>query len=131
MALTIEECIKVVLAGDTGLDDIIDGRYYPMILPQVPTYPALTYTNISDVEHHDIDFAMPRFQFSCWAETYAEAKELKAQIKSIFQRRQEPMGGTSVLRIVQGVYEGAIDLYDPGTETYHIPVDFKIIYKVA
>lgn len=131
MALTIEECISVVLAADSGLDAIIDGRYYPMLLQQDQTYPALTYIDISDVEHHDIPFAMPRFQFSCWAKTYIEAKTLAAQIKSIFQRRQEPMGGTSGLRIVQGVYEGAVDLYDPGTETYHVAVDIKLIYKIA
>ena len=64
-------------------------------------------------------------------ELLGKAKAMAAQIKSIFQRRQEPMGGTSGLRIVQGVYEGAVDLYDPGTKTYHLAVDIRLIYKIA
>lgn len=129
MALEIEECIKYTITNASGITDIIGTRYYPMNLPQNTTYPALTYTLISGVEHHDIDYAMPSYQFSCWAKTYAEVKTLAKEIKSCFQRRNEPMGGSSGLRIVQGVHQGDMDLYDAETEVYHIPITFTIIYQ--
>ena len=131
MALEIEECISSVLSTSTGMNDLISQRYYPVNLPQNPTYPALTYTMIAGDEHHDFEVGFPRFQFSCWANTYAQAKAVAKEVKQMFQRRNEPIGGTSGCRIIQGVYENETDLWDFNTKKYHCPVDMKIIYVIS
>lgn len=130
MALELEECLKVILSGSTAMTDLIGARYYPVNLPQNPTYPALTYTKISGDEHHDIPVGYPRYQFSCWANKYSEAKSVAKEVKRIFQRRNEPIGGSSGLPIIQGVYEGDTDLWDFNTKKYHCPVDFMFIYRI-
>ncbi len=131
MALEIEECLKVVLSESTGMNDLIGQRFTPVNLPQNPTYPALTYTMIAGDEHHDIPVAFPRFQFSCWANTYAEAKSVAKEVKQMFQRRNEPIGGSSGCRIIQGVFEGEVDLWDFNIKKFHIPIDMTIIYFIS
>ncbi len=131
MALDIEECLKVVLSESTGMNDLIGQRFYPVNLPESPSYPALTYTTISGDEHHRFDVGFPRYQFSCWANKYSEAKAIANEVKRMFQRRNEPIGGTSGCRIIQGVFEGEVDLWDFNISKYHIPVDFKIIYFIS
>lgn len=131
MALDIEECIKIVLSESTGMNDLIGQRFTPVNLPQSPTYPALTYTLISDDEHLRFDVAFPRFQFSCWANTYAEAKGVAKEVRRMFQRRNEPIGGSSGCRIIRGVFEGEVDLWDFNISKFHIPVDFKLIYVIS
>ena len=131
MAKRIEECIASVLSASTGLNDLIGQRFTPVNLPQSPTYPALTYTLISGDEHHDIPIGFPRYQFSAWANTYAEAKSVAAEVKSIFQRRNEPIGGTSGCVIIQGVFENDVDLWDFNIKKWHVTTDIKIIYQIA
>jgi hypothetical protein len=128
--MTIEEGVSDYLEGSTGIHDKIADRIYPIKLPQNPIYPALTYRVISGLEHHNIDVAYPRFQFSCWGEKYSDAKELAGEVKSAFQRMNVPIGGTSGFAIVQGVFLNETDMaYDIDTELYGIAVDIRLIYR--
>ncbi len=131
MALDIEECLKVVLSESTGLNDLIEQRFTPVNLPQSPIYPALTYTTISGDEHHNIPIGFPTYQFSCWADKYSEAKAIAKEIKRMFIRRNEPIGGSSGCRIIQGVFQGEIDLWDFNISKFHRPVDIQIIYVIS
>ncbi len=131
MALDIEECLKVVLSESTGMNDLIDQRFYPVNLIQNPTYPALTYTTIVGDEHLRFDVGFPRYQFSCWGNKYSEAKAVANEVKRMFQRRNEPIGGSSGCRIIRGVFENEVDLWDFNTSKYHVEIDIKLIYVIS
>jgi hypothetical protein len=118
--------LRTFLINYQNLNDLVGSRIYPMKLPQDPTFPAVTYHEISSPEHHDIPVAYPTYQFSCWAERYGEATEVAKQVKNALQRYKGMMGET---RVKQGVYEGKQEIYEPETGIYHFPVDVKIIYR--
>jgi hypothetical protein len=127
--MTIEQAIYSYLSGEAGITDIVGTRIYPIFLPQDTDYPALTYIRISGPEHHDIDVSYPRFQISCWAKSYAEAKGLADEVKAAFQRFKGVMGGAQGVEVIQGVFMNDLDLYDNETQVYHIPVDIKLIHR--
>jgi len=100
---------------------LVANRIYPLLLPQSPTFPAVVYLRVSGlrVQSHDGDSALqhPRFQFSCWAETYTEALAVAEQVRTALQ-------GATTAGV--GIYETAHDFYDAETGWYHIPVDITI-----
>ena len=127
--MTIEEALQAYLSSKTEITNIVSDRIYPILLPQDSTYPALTYFKISGSVQHDVDIAYPWFQISSWAETYAEVKALAVVVKEVMQRYKGVMGGGSGIKVPQIVFENELDLYDSETGIYHIPADYKIIYR--
>ena len=127
--MTIEEALKIYLFSQTLITDIVGSRIYPMILPQDTEYPALTYFQVSNPVQHEVDIAYPRFQISNWAETYAEVKALLNAGKEVLQRYKGMMGGGSGIKVTQIIFLNSFDIYDPETGIYHIPADYKIIYR--
>ena len=127
--MTIEEALSAYLNSKTEITNIVGDRIYPIVLPQNPTYPALTYFKVSGPAWHDVDIAYPRFQLSSWGEDYADVKVLAGAVKEVMQRFKGIMGGAQGVKVSQVVYENELDLFDPETGTYHIPADYKIIYR--
>jgi len=127
--MTIEEAVYAYLLGKTDITDIVSTRIYPVVLPQGTELPALTYMQVSNPVHHDVDIAYPRMQISSWAEDYADAKSLFYAVKEAMQRYKGIMGGGSGVKVAQVVFLNSFDLYSQATERWHIPSDYKIIYR--
>ncbi len=82
-----EAYIRMVarLKAITAVDDLIDGRVYPMKAPQDVDRPYITYQIISRVpinhatgtsdSHHE------RIQINCWGVNYDGAQELAAAVR--------------------------------------------------
>jgi len=119
--MAIETDIINRLSTFPGLIALLGTRVYPLILPQTPTLPAITYQKISGVREQahsgDSSLQHPRYQFSCWALTYGAAWAVAEQVRLALQ------GLTSA---GVGIWENALDLYDPETSWYHVPVDITI-----
>ncbi|ETT46273.1 hypothetical protein BSK66_25515 [Paenibacillus odorifer] len=124
--MAIETKLRDYLLSIKEIQSVVGNRIHPGWLPEKPTYPAIAYLAISGVSHHNIPVAYPRFQFSVFSTKYGEAKELAEEIRSALQRYKGSMGG---VRVLQGVWEGSRDMYESGTNLYHIATDFKIIYR--
>jgi len=125
--MSIEVTLRNMLLANTDLSNKVGGkRVYILKLPQNPTYPAIVYFKVSNPRHHDLDVAYPRFQFSVFAKTFKEAKEVADLIRFVLQREKGVSGG---IPIIQGVYLNETDLYENDTQLYHIASDYKIIYK--
>lgn len=64
------------LANETSADS----RVYPLLLPQNPTFPAITYQRISSIKTHamgqDGQITRVRVQVNVWGATYAEGKSV-------------------------------------------------------
>ena len=58
-------------------------RVYPLLLPQSPTFPAVTYQQISALPMHamgkDGSVVRVRVQVNSWGKTYAEARTLAGE----------------------------------------------------
>jgi hypothetical protein len=127
--MTIEEAVYNYLLGITAITDIVSTRIYPAVLPQGVDLPALTYMQISNPVHHDVDIAYPRMQISSWAENYADVKSLFYAVKEAMQRYKGVMGGASGVKVSQVVFLDSFDAYNQATGIWHIPSDYKIIYR--
>lgn len=76
----IEDKILAVLAADSTVTAITSTRLYVGILPQSPTYPAITIQPITYNPDNTVtgpgDLQWDRLQIDCWGETYASADAL-------------------------------------------------------
>ena len=118
--------LRAYLLSVPEITALIGNRLYPGWFPENVVYPAVAYLAASDVSHHDLAVAYPRYQFSCMSPRYLEAKTVAAEIRNALQRFKGNMGGT---RVIQGVWDGAREIYEPDTKLYHIATDFKMIYR--
>lgn len=84
--MTVEADIRVRLLADGTVSGLISTRMYPLVLPQDPTLPALTYQRISGPRIHKLTGttgrARARLEIDSWAETYTEAQSLAAAVRA-------------------------------------------------
>lgn len=131
----IEEAIYSYLSGHAGLTALVSNRIYPLVMPQNTILPAVTFSKVSGPRVHamqkDTGMAYPRFQVSCWGSTYKQAKEVAAQVRAALQDYKGTMGGAGGV-VVGGVFiQDENDLYEPGTQVYHVALDFIIWHDEA
>lgn len=118
--------LRAFLLSHDSLKDLISTRLYPSVAPEGTVQPYVCYYEVSGVSWHDIPVAYPRFQFSVFATRYLDAKNVAIEIRNILQRYKGDMGG---YRVIQIVWEGSRELYEPDNKLHHIATDFRIIYR--
>ena len=128
--MPVEAALVTYLKSIGEITDLIgtgDGsRIYPLALPQKPDYPAVTYQVISSPRHHDIDVAYPRIQYTTFARTYGQTKELAGLLRLYLQRLKGVLSGVHIKQIE---YINAVEFYQGDARIYYIPQDFKIIHE--
>ncbi|MDA8212162.1 MAG: DUF3168 domain-containing protein [Clostridia bacterium] len=135
--MIIEEALYAHLNTYANLTALVGNRIYPLVLPQKGSYPAITYQKVSGPRLHalqtDPGTAHPRFQISCWAQTYSKAKAVVKQVQAALQDFSGIMGGAGGVQVDAVLFENEFDLYEEETEgktgLYHIPVDFIIWHQ--
>jgi hypothetical protein len=110
--MTIEEQIVQELATTS-----VGVRVYPLLLPQNPTLPAVTYTRISTtplyVQGSRAGLGHQRIQFSCWAMTHREVALLAAEVRLALENSTRFIGFEAT----------ELDFYEPETRIYHRVVE--------
>lgn len=125
--------IKEILTDDAAVAALIANRVYPVILPQHPVLPAVTYSEISSIG--DIHMSGPsglvqsRFQFSVWGSTTASVSQVSQAVKSALNGfvGDKSYGSSSPQEVItfRGVmFQNANDLYDPAVLLYYRTLDF-------
>lgn len=113
-----------------GINALIDFRIYPLILPQVAEYPALSYFRVSservNAMSRDALITRSRIQISAWDETYDGASTLAQQVLFGFQRFKGLFAGITVHDCF--ILDNN-ELYDPDVEVYQHITDIDIIYN--
>lgn len=129
----LEEALLSRLANYGGLSALVVARIYPMILPQKPTLPAVTYQRIDGERESGMTqehgMAHPRMQVDCWAATYSAAKAVATQVRGALQRWSGTVAGVTVL---DSFLESDRDLYEPGTggqDIFRVSLDFLIWHR--
>ena len=129
--MDIGEALYGYLSTYAGLTALISTRLYPDILPQTPTYPAVTMQLISRVRDHlfhaDSTMAKSRYQFSCFGLTRTSAKVVSKQIRLALQNYSGMMGGLVSVSAVE--IDGEIDNYETDVKVYSTMLDFLIWHE--
>jgi hypothetical protein len=126
--MTLEAAIRIHLDNIPELTALVGNRIFPGVAPEGTLSPYVAFFKISGAMSHNLPVAYPRYQFSCFAKSYTEAKEIAEQVRLAFQRYKGILGGAGGVRVKQAVYEGDIDLYEKDTGLHHVPVDVKFLY---
>lgn len=112
-----------------ALEGLVEGRVYPLKLPDDVTYPAITYRRTrtsQDYTHDGPGMITSQIQFSLRDNSYVSAKQLA---KSVSERIHDLSG------IYDGIYidyidlVGEVDIYEDETGKYFVPIDFVLVYQ--
>ncbi len=109
------------LSKDLEIQAMVGDRIYPVKLPQDPTYPAITYFQVSGSPiytkqgKHGV---VLRVQISCWAKSYTAVKQLATKVILA-------MDGYAKENFNQNEF----DIYEDEAEVYQVPLDFNIFAK--
>ncbi len=123
----IEEGLKTFLEAQTAITNLVGSRIYPLILPQKPAYPALTYARVSGLRLHNFGGVAgrgwPRFTVSLWAETYAAAKALAEKTRQALDGHRGALGSAAGVAVS---IENEIDFYEGEAKVYRVLQDYFI-----
>jgi RNase P/RNase MRP subunit POP5 len=111
---------------------LVGQRVYPEQLPQKPTLPAITYSQVSAVRVRDLSGpagkARRRISFSCWATTHDMAHQVADALRQSIDPFYGDMHGASIHSII---LENEFDLFEEETGTvglYRVIQDYIIAH---
>ncbi|WMW22741.1 DUF3168 domain-containing protein [Methanolobus mangrovi] len=122
---SVHGALRNLLLQDTSVTDLVSDRIYPLRLPLDCQMPAISIHKISNPIDHVTGFATPRYQFSCWSETYAQVQQLSNAVIDCLNRYKGVADGNLIKQIA---YLDSHDAIEDGSGIFHIPIDFKIIH---
>lgn len=107
-----------------ALSGLVDGRVYPLVSPDNPTFPFIVYQQIGGDAYIYLEQKLPqhrhaRMQVIVWSETFPEAVALARKIE---QNIVEKMSSSTPI----GAFSA---LYNESLEIYGARQDFGIWYK--
>jgi len=109
----------------SGLSTAPVVKIYPGVAPQKTSTPYIVYSKVSADKKYDhggpSELSLDRLQVSVFSSGYLAAKAVVARVITA-------MEGWGDAQAVFKVNE--IDLYEPETKTYHIPVDFFVWHNM-
>lgn len=127
--MRLEAALQGHLAAFPSITAVIGSRVYPLLLPQNVVYPAISYQRITGqtIQSNDGDSKLgySRIQITAWAATYAESRELAAEIRTALIGFKGLMGAVWITGVT---HEIDVDLYDNDTKTFYTACDYTIWY---
>jgi len=123
---TIATALRTYVLADAAVAALTT-RMYPVVLPQDPAMPAITYQYISgaSVVSHDGPTGLenPTFQIDCWGSSYSQ---MDALFQAVRKRLNGAKGTFSTLE-VQGIFlVRKRDLYDNDAKLHRRTSDWSI-----
>lgn len=107
-------------------------RTYPILLPDEPTFPAITYQDISDVPQYHRDGETHadrlRFQVNCWGKTFEQARALAGEVRAAVSGYSGTIASERITRIF---VENQEDDFETGTELFWRRLDLVIWHRRA
>lgn len=120
----IQAAIRSILLNDPAVKGIVGTRMFPLELSLDCSLPALSYSRVSNPYKQVA--GIPRFQVSCWSEDYLECHNLAKAVIGALEGYAGIVNSVNIIRIIP---IDAPDLFEAGTGVFHIPCDFKVIYR--
>lgn len=136
-ATDIESAVFGFLAANSAITNLLGAKseagIYPMRAKKDAVMPFVVTHRIASMTTHtkdgDMNLTHSRFQFTCWAAKYAEAKAVIAQVRAAF-KGVSPGGQLNGFTVSQVVVEDdGRDLSDLGTEEFGFAVDVLFIHQ--
>lgn len=123
------------LLADAAIVALVFDRISPVMTFQTGTNPRIVYQRISSPRWHALTGPMQatqaRFQIECYADTYAQAKELANAVRERMDGYRGFMGGTYVMSCLLQDERDDVSI-DPGVDDHaerFVQLDFEITHR--
>lgn len=127
---TIEYAVKSLALADPSIAAKVGTRWYPAPLPENPTYRAVTYQQISQVNHSShqgsSNLANTRLQLNLWGTQHSDLIALRDDLKRVLR---DYRGTASGIRIDRIIWENDISLNEPETSVQQRIIDLVIFHN--
>lgn len=127
--MTVEAGLYDYLINDATVSGVVSTRVYPVIIPQNPTYPCISYSTSGAIRHSTLvgqdNFVGAQIDIDCWAETYSSAKDLQNKVRASVQNYQGLMGTINVDSVF--VYD-PVDIYEDDVFAYRCTIPVTIYH---
>lgn len=114
-----------------GLTALVVARIYPGVMPQNSVMPVVVYHQIGGNSEKgslsDPPLKMAQMQVTAFDKTLLGARAVADQILLALDRlRAQTVNGVAV---DDCIYQGDVDLFDPDTMLYMVPVTFRLHFR--
>ncbi|WP_395674703.1 DUF3168 domain-containing protein [Inquilinus sp.] len=133
----IEPALFALVTGNAGVAALIATRMYPEVLPQAPTYPAITYTVVTGESHYAMQapsgLARIRVQFDLFTQRKADGVALEKAFMAAVSGFRGTVGSPPVQ--IQGAFRVMevnafqSDLDKAGPKVRRKTIDFEIWHR--
>jgi hypothetical protein len=124
--------IRTALLADGTVTAVVSTRVYFTMLPQEPTYPAITLQLISGDPHNALNslpaLVWSRVRANSWGKTFGAANALALQVEAALNGQTATVTG---LVIRSCVADGMRSFYEPAVEAHYASQDYRIWHKPA
>lgn len=124
--MSLETEVRARLAADGAVAALVGTRITPILLPQAPTYPALTYQRISGPRWQVLEGPgggeTARLQIDAWAASYLAAQGLAAAVRGSLNGF---IGTLATLRVAIRL-DNERDDFEDAPEVYRVIQDYRI-----
>jgi hypothetical protein len=115
--------MKAARGGTTGI--------FAGSMPEGTVLPAIVYVDVHAADEMTLDgpdaFTMQRMQFSCYGNSYADAKRLAAAVRNAFESVQGALSDGSQVDSIHRV--GEMDAFEDAPFSYATHLDFEAAYR--
>ena len=129
------QAVYEYISGNTEIQAVVQGRIFPIVLPQDASLPAMVYApvvaNYDSALQGDTGYVRQTIQFVCHEKTFKKARKLSRLVKKALQDYTGDMNGVEIQAVfIKSDYElnGNTSLkFD--TEEYMSCIEFDIHYN--
>lgn len=126
----IESALLQQLTANIDVTALVETRIYPVVWPDTPVFPLVTYQRISTVTQSvfsgPLSMATVRLQIDAWGAGYSDAKAVAEAINKALEGFQGTLpDGTRVDDII---LDSQFDLFDSPSLRFRVSSDFLISY---
>ncbi len=119
--MTIAHLVYAKLAGNSGVAALVSTRIYPVILPQDPTTPAISYQRISNTEQDGTStLRETRYQVDCWDDDFSSVQSLADAVRTALEEWTDT---DQTPRVKMARVVGEFDTFEGETGLYRASID--------
>lgn len=127
---SIDTAIYARLKGSAGVATLVSGRVYDAFMPQGPTLPLVTFTQVSGLRDYVMGnqsgLVEARFQVDSWALTASGARALAEQVRLALSNWH---GESDTVSVDWSEIVNETRFFEDETLYHRISQDYRIAYR--